>query len=82
MLSARQLDGGGWGNHVPRRALTRRRFRLPSWWFAQAPGMPASFWVRVERAREEAGVQRSDYDAITHLIQTMLAARRQRNRKE
>lgn len=60
-----------WTSHVPRKAMTRRKFTLPSWWLGLAPGRPASFWVSVERARLEAGVSRSDRDGIAHIIRTL-----------
>jgi hypothetical protein len=63
-----------WGSHVPRRAITKRKFSLPSWWFGLAPGKPPSFWVKVERTRIEAGVSRSDEGGITYIIH-LLASR-------
>jgi len=60
-----------WPAVVPRRAITKRRFTLPSWWLALAPGQPASFWVRVERTRAEAGVARDDYSGIAYIVSTM-----------
>lgn len=68
-----------WPSSVPRRAITTRRFRLPSWWLTLAPGQPASFWVRVERARQEAGVSRSDRDAIAYIVNR--TPRRHRGRR-
>jgi hypothetical protein len=59
-------------NHVPRRAITKQTFKLPAWWMQLAPGKPASFWVRVEREREAAGVRRSDTSAIEFIVKKML----------
>lgn len=59
---------GPWTQGIKRRAITQRKFTLPSWWMALAPGQPAAFWIRVERARQEAGVHRSDTDGMSYII--------------
>lgn len=74
------LELATWPEVVPRRALTKRRFTLPSWWLALAPGQPASFWVRVERTRAESGVNRQDYSGIAYIVSTTpLRGRRNRS---
>lgn len=64
------------GNHVPRRAITRKVFRLPSWWLALCPGQPAAFWLKVERLREDYKVSRQDRDGITYIVGMLAPSRR------
>jgi hypothetical protein len=69
-----------WLGVVPRKAITKRKLRLPSWWMALAPGRPAGFWVRVERERLAAGVSRADHSAISYIVNRLAHVRPDHNK--
>lgn len=75
MRTAWWLSQPEWHGSVPRKAITKRRLRLPSWWMALAPGRPAGFWVRVERERLAAGVSRCDHSAISYIVNRLSTIR-------
>lgn len=62
-----------WPDVIPRRAITGRRFTIPLAWLRLSPGKPASFWIRIERMRQEAGLGRGDIDGISYLIRLQRA---------
>ncbi len=51
-----------------RRWSRASKLKLPSWWRDLAPGKGPRFWTTVEAMRKEAGVVRSDYSAISYII--------------
>jgi len=56
---------------MPRKWKPKRRFTIPSWWFALAPSSSYNFWVKVAQHCERKGISKNNRNAVNDVIKEL-----------
>tara|TARA_B100000941_G_C28232537_1_gene412293 strand:+ start:267 stop:440 length:174 start_codon:yes stop_codon:yes gene_type:complete len=56
---------------MPRKWKPKRRFTIPSWWFALAPNSSYKFWVQVAQHCERKGISKNNRNAVIDVIKEL-----------
>lgn len=53
---------------MARKWKPKRRYTIPSWWFALAPHSSYDFWIKIAKHCERKGIRKNNLNAVKDVI--------------